>query len=57
MKFTIFCFVLLNIYSEEEKVCNWELLGSHGLVGLNTPSTIAIEMCPSIHETCCSKKD
>ena len=37
--------------------CNINLLTSHGLHGLITPQPIIIEMCPNVHQSCCSKRD
>lgn len=59
------CFQLQMYAAEEEvadenkrsTVCFRELLTSYGLRGLNDPIPIIMEMCPNIHQSCCSKRD
>ena len=45
----------VNLVKSDE--CNKELLNSQGLHGLESPSLISVEMCPSIQKSCCSKRD
>lgn len=37
--------------------CNRDILTSYGLHGLPEPTLLPMEVCPGIHESCCSKRD
>jgi hypothetical protein len=37
--------------------CNQELVRSFGLIGKTVPSSAPMEMCPSVKDSCCTKKD
>jgi hypothetical protein len=41
-------------YSEK---CNQDLVRSFGLIGKTLPSAAPLEMCPSVKDSCCVKKD
>ena len=37
--------------------CRRDLIQSYGLEGRSEPSATAIEMCPGITDSCCTKED
>ena len=48
---------LITITHQQDRVCLREVLTSYGLHGSPKPYPIVMEMCPSIRQSCCTKRD
>lgn len=57
MNRNFYLLLLLTTFTNTQKLCNRDLLTSYGLHGSPKAYPIVMEMCPSIRQSCCTKRD